>query len=147
MLAAPECIDEIPAILGRISQGESVDHYETRRKTKDGRILTVSLTVSPIRGADGTIIAASKVARDITGQNKVSELQERLAAIVESSDDAIVSKDLKGIIQSWNGGAERLFGYTAKEVLGKPITIVIPPDRVGEEPENRSAWSRPMGSF
>ena len=142
MLAAPDCIDEIPAILARISRGESVDHYETKRKTKDGRILTVSLTVSPIRGADGTIIAASKVARDITVQKRISELQERLAAIVESSDDAIVSKDLNGIIRSWNSGAERLFGYTAEEVLGKPITIVIPPDRLGEEPEILSRLQR-----
>ncbi len=135
MLAAPDCIGEIATILGRVSRGESVDHYETERKTKDGRILTVSITVSPIRAADGTIIAASKVARDITAQKRISELQARLAAIVESSDDAIVSKDLNAIIRSWNSGAERLFGYTAEEVVGKPITIIIPPDRLGEEPE------------
>jgi len=66
MLAAPDRVDEIPNILEKLARGESVDHYETKRKTKDGRILTVSLTVSPIRDATGTIIGASKVARDIT---------------------------------------------------------------------------------
>jgi PAS domain S-box-containing protein len=59
---------------------------------------------------------------------------QRLAAIVESSDDAIISKDLNGIIATWNGGAEKLFGYEAEEVVGKPITILIPPDRQDEEP-------------
>jgi len=133
ILAAPDTVDDIPDILNRVARGERVDHYETKRKTKDGRILTVSLSVSPIQDAGGRVIAAAKVARDITEQKRLLALQERLAAIVESSEDAIISKDLTGKIQSWNRGAEQLFGYTADEVIGKPITIIIPPDRLHEE--------------
>jgi PAS domain S-box-containing protein len=63
------------------------------------------------------------------------ETRQRLAAIVESSDDAILSKDLNGIILSWNSGAERLFGYKAEEMLGKCVTMLIPADHLGEEPK------------
>jgi PAS domain S-box-containing protein len=88
---------------------------------------------------DGTVL---EVNRDVTAQRQVeaslheSELRSRwLASIVESSDDAIVSKNLDGIITSWNASAERVFGYSAVEALGQPITIVIPQDRRHEEPE------------
>lgn len=62
------------------------------------------------------------------------ELRSRLAAVVESSDDAIITKTLEGIITTWNAGAQKIFGYTADEVIGKPVTILMPPDRVNEEP-------------
>src|SRR3954469_3606728 len=72
---------------------------------------------------------------DITDSERLkAEAQARLAAIIESSDDAIVSKTLEGIIKTWNKGAERIFGWTAAEVVGKSITILIPPDRQDEEP-------------
>jgi len=141
-LAAPERADEIPDILARISRGERVEHFETRRKTKSGRILAISLTVSPIRDSSGKIVGASKVARDITLQKEASDLKEHLAAIVESSDDAIISKDLNGIIQSWNRGAERLFGYSAEEVIGQHISMLAAPERVDEIPDILARISR-----
>lgn len=72
--------------------------------------------------------------KDITARKEAEQSRARLSAIIESSDDAIVSKDLDGIITSWNAGAERLFGYTAAEALGQPVTMLIPQNRLDEEP-------------
>jgi two-component system CheB/CheR fusion protein len=83
-----------------------------------------------------SIVRGEHVAkRRISLTKPVEQYEQRLAAIVESCDDAIVSKNLEGIIDSWNRSAERLFGYAAEEALGRPIIIIIPPDRFGEETE------------
>ena len=115
-------------------------HYwsgELRHTCKDGREVIVDSRMQLL--SDGTVL---EVNRDVTELKQIeavlreSEQQLRwLASIVESSDDAIVSKNLDGIITSWNRGAERVFGYTAGEAIGQPITIVIPEDRQSEERE------------
>jgi len=134
ILIPPDREDEEPEILERIRRGHSVDHYETVRRRKDGSRIQISLTVSPIRNAENRIIGASKIARDVTERSEAELMAQRLAAIVEFSDDAILTKNLNSIITSWNRGAERLFGYTADEAIGKPVTMLMPAEQLDEEP-------------
>jgi PAS domain S-box-containing protein len=122
-------------MLRQIRNGQPVEHFETIRQRKDGTLIPISLTISPIRAAGGEIVGASKIARDMRGRAVLEREKNRLGAIVDSSDDAIVSKDLNGVVQTWNRAAERMFGYTAEEAVGRSITIIIPEDRLHEEDE------------
>jgi PAS domain S-box-containing protein len=137
LIIPPHLHAEEASILARLRSGELIDTYETVRRRKDGRLIDVALTVSPVRDANGTIIAASKIIRDITERKQanrtIAEAQSLVSLIVASSDDAILSKDLNGTITSWNRGAERMFGYTAEEMIGSSILRIIPPDRHSEE--------------
>jgi PAS domain S-box-containing protein len=132
ILLPPQPGDEEPEILLRVKRGERVGHYETTRLRKDGRPVRISLTVSPIREAEGAIIGVSQIARDITDRKPAELTALQLAAIVDSSDDAIIGKTLDGIVVSWNAGAERLYKYAADEVVGRHISFLAPPDRVDE---------------
>jgi PAS domain S-box-containing protein len=123
------------ALLHQIGRGISIDHFETVYLTKAGRAIDVSLAVSPILGPEGQITGMAKVIRNISNRLRAEEARGRLAAIVDSSDDAIVSKTLEGIVTSWNRAAERLFGYTAAEAVGQSILLIIPSDRRSEEDE------------
>jgi PAS domain S-box-containing protein len=126
-------IDPDDVLLGRVRNGETVEQLETMRRSRSGRLVDVSLTVSPVRTVRGRITGVSMIARDITDRRRLAEAQARLAAIVESSDDVIVSKNLDGIITSWNAAAERMFGWTATEAVGRHIALIIPEDRFAEE--------------
>ena len=132
-------------VLRLIAAGEMVDHFETVRRRKDGTLVDVSLTISPLRTASGQIIGASKIARDITERNRLLRDARWLAAIVESSDDAIISKDLDGIVTSWNKAAQRMFGYESSEMVGRSIRVLIPPDLHGEEDDVLSRIRRGQG--
>jgi PAS domain S-box-containing protein len=89
-------------------------------------------SASPIRGRSGDLVGVVLVFREIGERRRAEEAQRRLASIVENSDDAIIGKSLEGIVTSWNAGAERLYGYSASEVLGQPSTFLTPDDRIGE---------------
>ncbi|HET8674681.1 MAG TPA: PAS domain S-box protein, partial [Blastocatellia bacterium] len=101
---------------------------------KDGAERPIDDSAAPIRDDEGQVIGVVLVFHDITARRQAEQARAHLAAIVESSDDAIVSKNLDGIITSWNKGAEKLFGYTAAEAVGRPVTMLIPSRYIHEEP-------------
>jgi PAS domain S-box-containing protein len=133
LIIPPDRLKEEEVIINNVRQGKKIDHFQTIRIAKDGHKVPISLSVSPIVDSNGRVIGASKIARDITDILQATEKRAILAAIVDTSDDTIVSKTLKGIITSWNKAAEKMFGYTEREAVGKHISLIIPPDRLDEE--------------
>ena len=151
---APKLNDSIDRFCGSFrlyaSDGRSISHDEcwmalalkTGREyhgqeiiieRQDGSRRTVLAHASPFYDDAGKLEGAVNILVDITERQTAEKVHAVLGAIVDSSDDAIVSKTLDGIIQSWNIGAERLFGYSAAEAIGRSITIIVPPDRIDEE--------------
>ncbi len=125
--------DVIGDILARLSGGETLHGYPARLRAKDGSIRDVLIN-SSVLWDNGRFLHTRCFSLDVTARNRADEAHALLAAVVESSDDAIITKTLDGVITSWNAGAERLFEYTRAEAVGRPITMLIPAERLDEEP-------------
>lgn len=134
-LIPEERIGEEQDIMSKVRAGERLSHFETVRRRKDGRLIDIVVSISPVRTAGGKVVGASKVARDISETKRTARSDQLLAAIVNSSDDAIVSKNLDSTITSWNDAAERMFGYSAAEIVGQSVLRLMPADRQSEEPD------------
>jgi PAS domain S-box-containing protein len=124
--------DECPMAIA-IKEDHPIRGIEAIAERPDGTRIPFLPFPTPLHDATGKVIGAVNMLVDISERKSAEEVAQRLALIVESSDDAIISKDLNGVITSWNRGAERLFGYTADEVIGMPVTVLIPPERQEEE--------------
>jgi PAS domain S-box-containing protein len=116
-------------LAGEIATGA----MEKRCIRKDGEVVWVQLTVSLVRRPDGAARYFIAVVEDIDWRKASEAAQAHLAAIVASSEDAIIGKTLDGLVTSWNPAAKALFGYAAAEMVGRPVTLIIPPDRQREE--------------
>jgi PAS domain S-box-containing protein len=126
----PVPLEDIYASLRREGYWEG----ELKHTRKDGSRIVVDSRWATVKDERGEVTSILEITRDVTERKRAEVELRRAAAIVENSDDAIISKDLEGTILSWNPGAERLYGYTAAEAIGQPVTMLIPPDRPDEEP-------------
>lgn len=129
----PERAAEEQDIFERAVSGEAVSPYETVRITKDHQIVHVSASVSPIRSAEGKIVGVSGTLRDISERKVLEQQRALLGLVVESSNDAIYTVALDGMIMSFNRAAEELFGYSAEEIIDRSILRLVPTDREAEE--------------
>lgn len=134
-------------ILRRIRNGEVIEHYETVRCRKDGTLVDVSLTISPIRDFGGKIIGVSKIARDISRQKKGERLLAEQARLLDLSNEAILVRGKDDRITYWNRGAEDLYGYPAEEALGKVTHKLLrteysePIEQIFAKLERETRWS------
>src|SRR5580704_7196664 len=118
-----------------IKEKRTVRGMEAIAERPDGTRVPFEPYPTPLFDASGALIGAVNMLIDITDRKRAEEVKQHLASIVQFSDDAIISKNLRGQIESWNAGAERIFGYTASEAIGQSVEMLIPPDRLDEEPE------------
>ncbi len=130
MLIPPDRASEETDILARISRGESIEHFETLRRCKNGSEIRVSVTISPLRDAKGIIVGASKIARDISETRRfaiaIEQQEARLSAIIDAAMDAIVTIDAQQRITMFNPAAEAMFCCRASEALGSSIDRFVP---------------------
>lgn len=133
-LLPPEIKDEMLVLLDKVKAGEVIADYDSVRLRKDGSRINVALSISPIQTEDGAVIGASIIERDIRTRKKAEESMRQIQLVVDNSHDAIIGETLDGVITAWNGGAARMFGYSAEEAIGKSVMFLYPPELRDEVP-------------
>jgi PAS domain S-box-containing protein len=139
--------DEEAKILKRLKRGERIDHFETLRQRKDGRLLSLSLTISPVKDDAGRIVGASKVARDITERKEIERTLSERARLLDLSSDAIVVRDRADRVTYWNQSARDLYGYSREEAIGRVTHELFrtefpePLEHITEQLERDGRWT------
>ena len=130
MLLPADRPNEVRENIARLRNGEIVDHFETIRKCKDGSLIEVALSVSPVHDLSGKLIGAASIARDISErkqiQHDLAESEAWFSGILNIADDAVIAVDESSVIQLFNKGAERIFGYNSDEIIGQSLNILLP---------------------
>src|SRR6202171_6494132 len=139
--------DEEAKIVGRLRRGERVDHFETVRRRKDGTLIDLSLTISPVKDAAGRVVGASKVARDITERKQAEQALAERARLLDLSNDAILVRDGTDRITYWNQSASELYGYRREEAVGRVSHELLrtefpePLERITEQLHHDNRWN------
>jgi len=147
LLIPPKRQNEENEILRKIRSGQSIDHYETVRRRKDGKLINVSLTISPVKDASGKITGVSKIARDITKQKETEKRITDQARLLDLTNEAIIVRDRQDRITYWNRGARELYGFLPKEALGQVTRKLLrtehsePLPQIYKKLERDSRWS------
>jgi PAS domain S-box-containing protein len=129
VLAAPEMVRVVEASIEKTKKGEPIVPVDGVALAKDGRRIDVSASVSAVKDEQGKLVAVASILRDITERKRAEDARSLLAAVVESSEDAIIAVSPDKKVVAWNKGAQAIYGYTAEEVLGNPTFTYVPLDR------------------
>jgi PAS domain S-box-containing protein len=132
LLCSPPFERQAIEILQKVARGEGPLHYETQRLRKDGSLVDVSVTAFGVRNQADQLIGASAIYRDISEKKRLRGAESELTSLIKSASDAIITFTPEGVVTSWNAGAEELYGYPAREAIGKSYSVIVPDEYLEE---------------